>query len=337
MGVEDFRVKTGWFSHPKRRKLIRRLDYAGESALFALWGHTADNKPDGILNGYTSEDIADAAQWDGEPERLTDVLCELHLIDKTENGFEVHDWGEHNGWAATSKQRSDKARRAAEKKWGDAKKQNEQCPNQKGQKNKNAPYPSPSPSPLPDPSPSPLPKQGGVVTPPREDEVAPPPPEIPDPDQPPPPEKPSHLSRPKSLLEEMEEWWAAIRGRIPPLSPVDLDAIRQALSTGLPAADIRSLVEKKIAYLRTKNREITSFGYFKDQIEQEAHHRNLIAAPVPQHPLAQVPSAKKKPRLDDLDRYWAQVETGCWDPENYENGHELQEQHGLDPERREAS
>ena len=42
--------------------------------------------------------------------QLVSVLTELRWIDKTENGYALHDWQSHNPWAADAEARGDKAR-----------------------------------------------------------------------------------------------------------------------------------------------------------------------------------------------------------------------------------
>jgi len=317
--------------NPKTKRLAKRLNIRiAESIglLSCLWLWAIDYAKDGYLHKFNPWELAEAALWEKDPEKFYQALIDPEIGWVTiKNGKPwLNDWDEYGGKIV------EKLEKDAERKRDDRgkKKISTGCPSDvqrmSAHKDRQIDRQIEGVEGVDHAS------ADGPLSP-----AAPSSSEIPDPDQPPPPEKTSHLSRAKSLLEEMEEWWAALKGRTPPLSPVEIDAIRQSLSTGLPAADIRSLVEKKVVYLRSKGRNIGNFGYFKDQITEEAQRRNLITAPIEAHPLAQVPTAKKKTRLDDLDRYWAQVETGCWDPDAYENGHELQEKHGLDPERREAS
>jgi uncharacterized phage protein (TIGR02220 family) len=98
----------------------------------------------------TDEDIEIAAQWSGEPGMLVAVLVALRLVDKNECSFSLHDWEEHNGWAAHAKDRSEKARKAAAAKWN---KKKNATSNASSNANGNAPSIAPSPSPIPSPTP----------------------------------------------------------------------------------------------------------------------------------------------------------------------------------------
>lgn len=112
-GVADCRVSTGLVSHPKKLKLQRRLGKPAVWSLIALWSFTASNKPDGSLAGMTSEDIAIAADWDGDADQFVNTLLELRFLDGDAGDLRVHDWSENNPWAAGATKRSEAARAAA--------------------------------------------------------------------------------------------------------------------------------------------------------------------------------------------------------------------------------
>jgi hypothetical protein len=66
--------------------------------------------PEGILVGWTEEDIADACDWEGDPQKLVNALIESGWIEKDSNGeYAIHDWCEHQGWACNAKARSEAA------------------------------------------------------------------------------------------------------------------------------------------------------------------------------------------------------------------------------------
>lgn len=105
----DFRISVGFWQNPKTKKTIKRLGLEGVRSLQILWSWTAQNKPDGYLTGMDWEDIELAADWLGE-EKAFFNFCLGMWIDETENGLYLHDWQEHNPWAAEALDRSDKAR-----------------------------------------------------------------------------------------------------------------------------------------------------------------------------------------------------------------------------------
>jgi len=54
-----------------------------------------DNTPDGDLSGIDDADLAEAAEWQGDPKKFVDSLVEAGFID--ENSRKLHDWGDYSG------------------------------------------------------------------------------------------------------------------------------------------------------------------------------------------------------------------------------------------------
>lgn len=164
----DIRVKVTFPNHHKTRKLRRKIGAEGVCALMFLWLFAAENRPDGVLSGMDEDDIAIAAQWDGDARRMLDAMLEVGFLELQAETYVIHDWVENNPWAADAPKRKAKAVAAAQAKWAkrnsikdatsiesdassiatsienDATSTNEQCPSS------NAPSPSPSPSPKED-------------------------------------------------------------------------------------------------------------------------------------------------------------------------------------------
>jgi len=113
----DARISVGLPAHPKTKKLIRRLGEDGAWRLVCLFLWVAQSRPDGDLSGMTGEDIELAADWQGEEGAFIKALIEVGFVDGEEGAYSVHDWEEHNPWAAGSNRRSEVARQNALKKW----------------------------------------------------------------------------------------------------------------------------------------------------------------------------------------------------------------------------
>lgn len=180
---KDARILVTLPSHPKTKKLDRRLGTAGKWSLVCLFLWAAQNKPDGSLHGMTDEDIELASDWDGELGIFVSALKEVGFLDGEPGHRTIHDWKEHNPWAAAATDRSESARYAALCKRHGAKTAAKMMPEYADRvrpacaphtprtdsecaphaarvrlpENRSAPSPSPSPSPLPIPLPSPLP------------------------------------------------------------------------------------------------------------------------------------------------------------------------------------
>jgi hypothetical protein len=114
----DIRLSIAFKGHRKRKKLRRLIGDRSDSYLLDLWLTVALDRPDGILTGWTADDVADSCGWEDAPQVLVDALVGAGWIDINKDGLmSVHDWQEHQSWACNAKARSEKARKAAEKRW----------------------------------------------------------------------------------------------------------------------------------------------------------------------------------------------------------------------------
>ena len=69
----DARLLASFPSHPKTKKLLRRLGPAGPWALVCLFLWARMNRPDGDLSGMCSEDVELACDWTGDVGALVDA------------------------------------------------------------------------------------------------------------------------------------------------------------------------------------------------------------------------------------------------------------------------
>ena len=192
---EDFRVKVGFFGHPKTVKLRRLCGPAGPLAFLQLIGFCAGepSRNTGDLSGMDVDDIEIAAGWEGERGALVRALRKVGYL---EGENQIHDFGDHQPWVANAPDRSTSGRVAGLKRWHRAGKHaapRKGCPlceeenlgnlrnsvgdlgnsvgdlvgrtrylekngskgTKSGSKAKNIDAPSPTPSPSPSPTPSP--------------------------------------------------------------------------------------------------------------------------------------------------------------------------------------
>jgi hypothetical protein len=116
--ADDARISTALPQHPKTVKLQRRLGTPGCWSLICLFLWVADNRPEGDLQGMTAEDIEIAANWAGATGSFVSTLAEVRFLDGQEGAYNIHDWAEHNPWAATRPERTRSAKKAAAARWG---------------------------------------------------------------------------------------------------------------------------------------------------------------------------------------------------------------------------
>ncbi|MDY0274776.1 MAG: hypothetical protein RBR42_04960 [Desulfomicrobium sp.] len=106
----DIRLKVSFSNHRKRKKLQRLLGAEGVLAFIDLMLAAAAHRPNGVFTGYDLEDIAIDAQWDGDAKEFVDTLLAVGLLNETEQGLAIHDWIDHNAYAADAEIRSGEGR-----------------------------------------------------------------------------------------------------------------------------------------------------------------------------------------------------------------------------------
>ncbi len=65
----------------------------------------------------TAEDIEIAASWGGDAETFVAALSDVRFLDGTDGAYKIHDWAEHNPWAAGRPDRIKSAKDAANARW----------------------------------------------------------------------------------------------------------------------------------------------------------------------------------------------------------------------------
>lgn len=115
--MRDIRLSLGFWDHWKTVTLEAELGLQAVKALQRLWCFTAQYKPSGVLTGMPRKAVAIAAKYEGDKDKFIDTLVELRFIDFDGESFSMHDWEDHNGFAATAEQRSEVARKAATSRW----------------------------------------------------------------------------------------------------------------------------------------------------------------------------------------------------------------------------
>lgn len=91
---------TSTRDHPKTRKLARLLGVSRNEArglLHCLWWWALSYAEDGSLGRYGPEEIADACDWESDPEKLQAALIEAGFLEVVEEGLILHDWDDYAG------------------------------------------------------------------------------------------------------------------------------------------------------------------------------------------------------------------------------------------------
>jgi hypothetical protein len=100
--------------HPKTKRAARILGITRPQMighLLCLWWWCLDYAQDGSLSDFDNADIADAAEWEGEPDDFIDALLNCGPADRAgflvnDNGLHVKDWEEYGGKYITKRNQS---------------------------------------------------------------------------------------------------------------------------------------------------------------------------------------------------------------------------------------
>lgn len=119
----DIRIKTTFLTHHKTIRLRRKLGPEGVLSLIALWLYVAQYRPDGDISDLAPEDVAAVSMWEKDPYHFFGTLIEVGFVDECLNSDgsvarKIHDWGDHNAFAARGRERAINAKINALKRWG---------------------------------------------------------------------------------------------------------------------------------------------------------------------------------------------------------------------------
>lgn len=114
----DIRLSIGFWQHPKTRKLIRRGGLEVVRSLQILWCFCAQERTNGILSGMDIDDIEIAADWQGEPGKLVELLLKGNWMEMlADSTYALHGWEERQAFVSKAESRKAHAKAAAESRW----------------------------------------------------------------------------------------------------------------------------------------------------------------------------------------------------------------------------
>ena len=86
--------------HPKTLRAAKRLGVSRVLVvghLQYLWWWCLDYAPDGDLSGFDDDEIAQAAEWDGDADAFVGALVDAGFLDQDGDRLAIHDNGDYNG------------------------------------------------------------------------------------------------------------------------------------------------------------------------------------------------------------------------------------------------
>lgn len=172
--ADDVRIATGLRNHRKTKRLRRLLGADACWSLVCLFLWAGEERWTGDLSGLTDADIEEEAGWEGEPGALVAALVEVGFVSGDAGRRAIHDWQEHNPYAASKGSRIARGKKGAAARWskadGDASSMQQACSEHATSNasgiNKQCP---PAPAPAPTPTNNPVANATGAVAPPEPD------------------------------------------------------------------------------------------------------------------------------------------------------------------------
>ena len=86
--------------HPKTLRLMRRLGTSRAETighLHMFWWWCLDYAPDGDLTSFDNEELATAAEWEGDADTFANAMIDAGFVDDDDALRYVHDWQEYGG------------------------------------------------------------------------------------------------------------------------------------------------------------------------------------------------------------------------------------------------
>lgn len=142
---KDIRLACTCPDHPKTIKLMLKLGDRAFWCLTRLWTRVAMTCPSGVLTGKDEDDIEIDAGWQGKRGDFVATLLELRWLERNDGVYCIHDWMEHNEYAASAPARRERALVGARARWGGGEKPSSGAGGVRGASRKQCPLPSPSP------------------------------------------------------------------------------------------------------------------------------------------------------------------------------------------------
>ncbi len=105
--------------HPKVKRLAEKLGVHRAHALgllVDLWLWAISYAPHGDISSFPAQDIAEAADWNGDPQKFVDAAIETGWLDPD---GKIHDWGEHRLYFDALQEKQSRTREKTRKRVAD--------------------------------------------------------------------------------------------------------------------------------------------------------------------------------------------------------------------------
>ncbi len=108
--MPDINIDVSFPEHRKVKRTVGLLGRGSDVLPIRLWLYCGRQHPDdGKLIGYSEQEIESVCDWWGEKGKMVEVFLAVVWLERIENGFQVHDWLEHQGHLMAYKKRASEA------------------------------------------------------------------------------------------------------------------------------------------------------------------------------------------------------------------------------------
>jgi hypothetical protein len=119
--MPNLNLDVDYFDHPKTKRLVGLLGRGADVLPIRLWSYCGKfHCEDGKLSGYSAQEIESIAGWWGKTGMLMPAMVKAGFAVEQENGWEIHEWKQHQGHLEAFRIRG---KHAAETRWSKLKDQ----------------------------------------------------------------------------------------------------------------------------------------------------------------------------------------------------------------------
>lgn len=106
-------LDSNYFDHIKTTRLVARLGFGAELLPLILWCHASRYHPNGLLKGYSANELKLICRWTGDAQAMLQALLDVGiLLDCDDSNYQIHDWDDHQGHIEAFHERAKTAARA---------------------------------------------------------------------------------------------------------------------------------------------------------------------------------------------------------------------------------
>ncbi len=104
--MPNLNLDVDYFDHPKTKRLVGLLGRGADVLPIRLWSYCGKfHSEDGKLSGYSGQEIESIVGWWGKSGQMMPAFEKAVFAHAIEDGWEIHQWNEHQGHIVAFKKR----------------------------------------------------------------------------------------------------------------------------------------------------------------------------------------------------------------------------------------